>query len=238
MAGGGAGGIPADRQLSPIVVLHHDDDVVAVDKPGGLIVHRTRESSDRVFLVQLVREQIGRHVYPVHRLDRAVSGVMAFATSSEAARALQESLGAPDARKEYLALVRGDAPDRGETDRPLTSDRGVRREAFTEFECLARFSRMSLLRVRIRTGRRHQIRRHLSHLAHQVIGDTTYGKGRINRALRESYGLPRLFLHAALLDVRHPTLDERLSVRAPLAADLREFLERLPDCPRSLVDEL
>lgn len=223
---------------SPIEVLHADDDLVVVNKPGGLIVHRSRESADRVFLLQVLRDQLGRHLYPVHRLDRAASGCLAFALSSEAARRLQECLGREDARKEYITLVRGSAPERGETDRPLTSGGGVRQAARTTFERLAEFSGLSLLRVMIHTGRRHQIRRHLAHLRHQILGDTTYGKGRINRYFREEYGLPRLFLHASRLDARHPTGRQWLRVRAPLSAELREFLARLPDVPSGLIETL
>jgi tRNA pseudouridine65 synthase len=219
-------------------ILHLDDHVVAVNKPGGLIVHRTRESADRVFLLQELGRDLGRFLFPVHRLDRAASGVLVFALSGQVARKLQESLSAADARKEYLALVRGETADRGRSDRPLTGPRGVRKPACTEYERLATMSRCSLLRVRIRSGRRHQIRRHLAHLHHQLIGDTTYGKGKINRFFRENYGLPRLFLHAAFLSIAHPSGRERLTVRAPLPADLREFLLRLPDCDRGLLATL
>ena len=141
-------------------------------------------------------------------------------------------------RKEYLALVRGGTPAEGETRRPLTADNGVKKEAHTSFEKIAELSRCSLLRVRIHTGRRHQIRRHLSHLAHQLIGDTSYGKGRINTFFREEYGLPRLFLHASRLEIDHPRTGERLEIFAPLADDLRRFLKRLPDHDASLLETL
>ena len=216
-------------------LLHEDDDVVAVNKPGGLLVHRSRESADKIVLLQELRNQVGRYVYPVHRLDRAASGVIVFAYSSPTARSLQESLNSPDAVKEYLTLVRGSAPEHVVTERPLTDETGVKKAATTEVWRLAEFSGLSLLRVRIKTGRRHQIRRHLAHLRHQILGDTTYGKGRINQEFRDKYGLPRLFLHARLLDIKHPTTEDRLVVHAPLKEDLREFLTRLPDCPRDVV---
>lgn len=209
--------------------------MVAVSKPGGLIVHRTRESSDRIFLLQELGAQLGRFLYPIHRLDRASSGVIVFAFSSESAALLQASLSSPEARKEYLVLVRGSTPDRWESDGALSNENGVPQEARTAFEKMAEMSRCSLLRARIFTGRRHQIRRHLARAAHQIIGDTSYGKGRINTFFREAYGLPRLFLHAERLEIAHPVTGERLAIRAPLASDLREFLLRLPDCPRELV---
>jgi len=224
--------------FDPIDILYQDDDLIVADKPPGLLVHRSRESSDRVFLLQLLRDQVGRYLYPVHRLDRAASGAIAFALSSEMARELQASLTSPTARKEYLALVRGSAADSGEIDRPLTGANGEKKDALTRYEKLGEIYRSSLLRVRIFTGRRHQIRRHLAHLSHQLIGDTTYGKGKINRFLREEHGLPRMFLHCARLEFDHPQGGERVEVRAPLAEDLRSYLLGLPGCPPELLEEL
>jgi len=221
-----------------IRILYLDETLVVVSKPSGLICHRTGESQDRVFLLQEVREMIGRRIYPVHRIDRAASGVVGFALGSEEARLLQAALRAPGARKEYLVLVRGSTPDRWESQIPLKNTAGVIKEAHSIFEKMAEFSRLSLLRASIRTGRRHQIRRHLAHAAHQVLGDSTYGKGRINRFFRETYGLPRMFLHAALLEFQHPRSGETVSVRCPLAEDLRAFLERLPDVPPGLMGAL
>ena len=221
-----------------IEVIYQDESFVAASKPGGLIVHRTSESSDKVFLLQELGAQLGRFLYPVHRLDRAASGVIVFAFSSEDARLLQETLNAPDSRKEYLVLARGSTPERWEVDRPLKNDAGVEQPARTSFEKIAEFFRLSLLRATIHTGRRHQIRRHLARSAHQVLGDSTYGKGKINQFFRDTYGLPRLFLHAAHLEIRHPRTGARLSLRAPLAGDLRDFLKRLPGCPEELLEGL
>lgn len=163
---------------------------------------------------------------------------MAFALSSEDARLLQESLTSSEARKEYLALVRGSTAERWECDRPLTSESGDPKPAHSIFEKIAEFSGLTLLRARILTGRRHQIRRHLGHAAHQVLGDSTYGKGRINRYFRETYGLPRMFLHAAVLSFRHPRTSDLMVARASLPGDLRDFLLRLPDVPPGLIDSL
>jgi len=223
----------ADLQL-----LYRDESLVAAHKPGGLICHRSSESADRRFLLQEVRNLVGTHVYPVQRLDRAASGVIVFGLSSEDAKLLQESLGEPDAKKEYLALVRGSAPPSWVCAHPLADDAGTPRSAHTAFQKLAEFSRLSLLSVRISTGRRHQIRRHLARSAHQILGDTTYGKGGINRFFRASYGLPRLFLHSWQVGFRHPRGGKFVEIRAPLAEDLRAFLRRLPDAPRDLIDAL
>jgi tRNA pseudouridine65 synthase len=221
-----------------IKILHQDEEIVVAVKPSGLLVHRSRESRDTVFLLQELGAQIDRYLYPVHRLDRAASGAITFAFSSEGARALQERITADDTVKEYLVLVRGSAPESGESCRPLTADNGVKREARTTFSRIAEFSRCSLLRARIHTGRRHQIRRHFAHLRHHLIGDTSYGKGRINQFFRDTYQLPRLFLHAWKLEFRHPRDDTVLRVCAPLQGDLAEFLGRLPDVPEGLVEEL
>lgn len=217
----------------PIPVLHLDEHLLAVDKPPGLLVHRTRAAADREALLQRVRDQLGRHLFPVHRLDRASSGVLLFALTSEAAAGLQRALAAEDALKEYLVLCRGSTPAELTSERPLDE-----RPARTSFEKLAEASRCSPLRARLGTGRRHQIRRHLAHLAHHVIGDTRYGKGRINSFFRATYGLPRLFLHARRLSVVHPATGQRLEVAAPLAPDLAAFLGRLPDLPPGLLETL
>lgn len=223
----------------PLQILHLDEHVVAVDKPPGLLVHRTHKGANEEALLQRLRDQLGRRIYPVHRLDRAASGVIAFALASEFTAGLQAGFQADDALKEYLVLARGLCPEPFESRRPLTDDKGVERDAWTEVApvMVLRESRCTLVRVRIHTGRQHQIRRHLAHLAHHVLGDTRYGKGRDNRYHRQHHGLPRLFLHAWRLDVAHPA-GGRLSVRAPLAPDLRACMARLPDVDAALLDDL
>jgi tRNA pseudouridine65 synthase len=222
----------------PIPILHLDARIVVVDKPPGLLVHKTRTGADEDALLQRVRDQLGKRIYPVHRLDRAASGLIAYGLDSASAQRLQAGLQADDAMKEYLVLSRGLCPDAFESRRPLKDDKDVERDAHSEFVRVFALTetRVSLLRVRIHTGRYHQIRRHLAHLAHHVVGDTRYGKGRDNRWLRQVHGLPRMFLHAWRLDVAHPD-GGRLSVKAPLEADLRTFLAGLPDVdPAALVD--
>ena len=211
---------------APVVpILHRDAACVVVDKPPGMLVHRSRKSADRRFVLQTLRDQIGARINPVHRLDRPASGVLLFATNGEYARFFQQAMGAPDAVKQYLVLVRGETAASFSSDRELTSDSGKKQAACTEFERVLECDGFTLLRARLRTGRRHQIRRHLSHLAHQVVGDTEHGKGRINAWLREEFGLTRLFLHAERLECAHPA-GGRLRVLSPLAPDLLEFLQR------------
>ena len=215
---------PWEGQAPAIPVLHLDAHLVAVSKPPGLLVHRIEDSPEKVVLLQAVRDQIGAWLYPVHRLDRPASGVIVFGLSRPAAAALQKALPREETRKEYLVLARGECPDAFESRRPLRSQRGQPQEAWTEFQTLARGRGCSLLRARLHTGRYHQIRRHLAHLAHQVLGDTSYGKGRLNALYREQYGLSRLFLHAARLLIAHPAGEGTLDLRAPLADDLRQVL--------------
>lgn len=231
-------GTPA-LERPEVPILHLDDDVVVVAKPAHMSVHRGPHSGpEEHFVLQTVRDQILRHLYPVHRLDRQTSGVLAFGLSKKAAGQLQENLQADDAEKTYLTLARGETDEEFVSERELTDERGVYQPARTEFRRRATFSRCSLLEARLWTGRTHQIRRHLDHLAHQVIGDRHHGKGRINNWFREHYGLPRMFLHAWRLTVRLPGQDETRTFRAPLPQDLRQFLERLPDVPAGTLETL
>ncbi|NNF43853.1 MAG: pseudouridylate synthase [Phycisphaerales bacterium] len=221
---------------TPIDVIHQDDDVVVVDKPPGLTVHRHERSGRREPVVlQTLSKQLGRFLYPVHRLDRNTSGVLCFALSPDSARELQAALARPTCVKEYLVLVRGTTPPTFESTRPLRNDRGEPQPSRTECTRLAVCARCSLLRVRLHTGRYHQIRRHLNHLAHHVIGDTTHGKGRINQWFRDEYGLPRMFVHATRLVIDPLRTGSRAEWHAPLADDLRRFLTRLPDPPSPVV---
>lgn len=215
-----------------VPILHLDEHLVVVDKPAGLTVHRgERSEAGEEFLLQRTRETIDRYIYPVHRLDRNTSGIVAFGLSKPAAAGLQAAMQDPHACKEYLVLTRGGTEERFVSERPLTNENGDRQPAHTEFETLAEFARCSLLRARIHTGRKHQIRRHLQHLGHHVIGDSTYGKGRINKWFRSEHGLPRMFLHATRLALVHPVTGEPCDWHCPLPEDLRAFLAGLPDLP-------
>ena len=219
---------PAPLHGPGLEVLHLDEDLVAVVKPADMNVHREQRAGARGrHALQTVSRQIGRYVFPVHRLDRNTSGILVFALSAEAATSLQA--GWPEATKTYLTLVRGETPESFVSEKPLKGSTGEPQPARSTFRRLATFSRCSLLEVTIDTGRKHQIRRHLSALAHQVIGDSSYGKGRINRFFRDEYGLPRMFLHATRLKVAHPVTGEPLAWHVPLPDDLRGFLDRLPD---------
>jgi Pseudouridylate synthases, 23S RNA-specific len=210
-------------------ILFRDEALVAVDKPAGLAVHRGW-AGERDVAMMRVRDQLGLHVFPVHRLDRATSGVLLFAFSSEIASRLCESFAACAVQKSYLALVRGVPPESGIIDRPLPpgEDRHAPRvSAQTEYVRREVYGRYSLIEARPRTGRLHQVRRHLKHIACPLIGDVNYGKGEHNRLFRERYGLHRLFLHATRLSLPHPVTGGRLDIASPLPRELAGVLEQL-----------
>ena len=164
---------------------------------------------------------MGRHVYPVHRLDRATSGALLLALDPGTARRLQEQWEGGRVEKRYLALVRGIPPESGVIDSPVPrAAGGPRVPAVTEFRRLATFERYALVEARPLTGRLHQIRRHLKHISHPLIGDVRYGKGEHNRLFRERFGLHRLALHALSLAFDHPETGERLRIVAPVPEDL------------------
>lgn len=207
----------------PLRVLHLDDQVVAVDKPAGLLVHRTATGSGEEALLQRLRDQIGRRLFPFQRLDRPASGVIAFGLDRRACAALQRALWAEDAVKEYLALVEGSCPERFEADEALVDEEGVARPARTTFVREALLpGGGSLVRARLHTGRRHQLRRHLAGLGHPIVGDLRYGP-EAPEAAPAGDDRPRMFLHACLLDLAHPG-GGRLRAEAPLPTDLVALL--------------
>lgn len=213
-------------------ILHRDASVLVLDKPSGLLVHRGW-GRDRVTLVDQVRDLLGaERVHPVQRLDRGTSGVIAFALSTEVARRLEEATAAGALRKEYRALVRGTPPARVTVDHPIARrPGGPRVEATTHFETLqtveAEPRHLSWVAAWLTHGRLHQVRRHLKHLSHPVIGDANYGKGPLNRAIAARYGLRRLALHATTLTLPHPDTGEEHRFTAPVPDDLRAPLSRL-----------
>jgi len=206
----------------PITLLWVDEHVVVADKPSGLLVHRGWDDDDDVAMFR-VRDAIGEHVHPLHRLDRGTSGALLFARSPEIAAALAKDFERGAVDKGYLALVRGEPPTEGVIDHPVPKGEGKERvPAVTRFEKVARspIERASLVLASPETGRLHQIRRHLRHLGHPLIGDVNYGSGEINRHYRARYGLHRLALHAVRLAFTHPVTGARVEVVAPLPGDL------------------
>jgi tRNA pseudouridine65 synthase len=218
-----------------LTLLHADEHLVAIDKPPGLLVHRTQLAAhEDEAALQLLRDQLGRPVWPVHRLDRGTSGVLLFALSPEVASLLGAMFEQGQMHKRYLALVRGwPREDAGLVDHPLARDPEqpsagqVMLEARTRWRVLRRdewpvvtdprfaSTRVALLEAEPLQGRRHQIRRHLKHIAHPILGDATHGKGPLNRAVAAHLGLQRLWLHAQRLELAHPVGGARLVLEAP-----------------------
>ncbi len=217
-------------------LLHRDDRLAAFAKPSGLLVHRGW-GDDAVVALDLARRALGARVHPVHRLDRATSGVLLFARDPESAAAMGRLFEAGAVHKAYLALVRGVPPEAGVIDHPVPrTEGGARVPAVTAFRRRhtpppvspdasaggeARPRSVSLVEARPETGRLHQIRRHLKHLGHPVVGDVNYGRGDVNRLFRERHGLRRLALHARSLSFEHPFTGAVTTIAAALPEDLR-----------------
>ena len=217
-----------------LTLLHADEHLVAIDKPPGLLVHRTQLAAhEHEAALQLLRDQLCRPVWPVHRLDRGTSGVLLFALSPEIASLLGAMFEQGRMDKRYLALVRGWPPEEaGLIDHPLARDPELPSagqamlEAQTRWRVLERIewpvvtdprfpsTRVALLEAEPLQGRRHQIRRHLKHIAHPILGDATHGKGPLNRAVATHLGTQRLWLHARMLALTHPVTGERLQLEA------------------------
>lgn len=180
-------------------------------------------------LTDAVQAQLGTSWHPVHRLDRQTSGLTVFAEGSAAARAWQEALAGGE--KRYLALVRGVFRGPVDIDHPLRDEDGTTRPARSRAEPVISRSddavRASLVRVQIFTGRTHQVRRHLKHLSHPVLGDANYGKGPLNRYYRDTFGLARLGLHARTLRVTEPLSNDRKHFVSPVEAGLSRVLDAL-----------
>lgn len=221
-----------------IKILYQDSDYIVVHKPTGLMVHRSYLSSDTVFLLQELRNQIGQQVFPVHRLDRPTSGVIVFALNKEAAREFSEQIQAHKVQKTYWAVVRGYAPEEFFIDYAIAPDKNKpKQEAQTKFRLLATASfpiansryttsRYSLLECQPLTGRYHQIRKHCAHMSHHIIGDTMHGKGEHNQIFRDHFDLERLLLIAKKIIFYHFRLDKIITIETELEDEFRGFLER------------
>ncbi len=207
-------------------IIYQDQYMVAVNKPHGLLVHRSSIAADaEEFALQMVRDQIGKTLYPVHRLDRKTSGILLFALNSRVAAKLQTILESADTHKRYIAVVRGFFPDSIELDYPLTNDRGKVQEAQTHFKGIKTSelpipfgkhatSRYSFIEAYPKTGRMHQIRKHLSHLRHPIIGDRPHGCNKQNRLFKERWNMTTMLLHAEEFRLMHPVTDAAMVLKA------------------------
>lgn len=214
---------PKVTEREVLEVLYEDEALIAVSKPSGELVHPGWARGEPTTMTRL-RDALGAWVYPVHRLDRPTSGVLIMGRDPTSAGALAAAFREGRVDKSYLALVRGAFPEAVDVDHPVRkAERGDERvPAETRFRRLAlcERARCSLVEAHPRTGRLHQIRRHLKHLSHPIVGDVTYGDGRVNRTFRADHGLHRLCLHAARLALPHPLSGAPLVIEAPLPPDL------------------
>lgn len=239
-----------DYQNNPLMEIYRDPWLLAVHKPAGLLVHRSPiDKHETEFALQYARAlNGGEHVYPVHRLDRPTSGVLLFARNPDTARTVGQAMMAGEVSKTYLAVVRGWTPESGTIDHPLKDepeDRRLRgteqpvRDALTHYRRLATIeipveieryptSRYSLVELYPKTGRKHQLRRHMKHINHPIIGDANHGRGRHNRYFAERFGQGRLMLAATELVLTHPVTGEELILKAPPEQSFMDVLSIFP----------
>lgn len=215
-----------------VPILFEDEDILIVNKPPFMMVHPWRGGPrGEPSLMNVVKEQTGHYLYPVHRLDRQTSGAVLFALRSEVVTFYKDRWHSDEVQKKYVTLASGALPVAGYYDNSLRNQKGIKQPCKTTFQPLAYFNHpdfpATLCDVAIETGRKHQIRRHFSRHMKNLVGDTRYGKGKINDFFREYYGLQRLFLHAHYLRLPHPTKSERVEVNAPLSPDLEKMLLEL-----------
>jgi len=234
-----------------LTILYQDEYIVAIDKPAGLFVHRSFMDKDEIyFALQLVRDLVGQYVYPLHRLDRPTSGVLLFGLSEEVARIMGQAFTDKTIQKTYYALTRGHfVEQQGAIDHPLkpkldklgdkfVSEDKEPQQALTHYQTLnsaalpvslGRYDsvRYSLVKLLPETGRRHQIRRHLAHLRHPIIGDVNYGDNKQNPFFAQYFGFKRLMLFAQSVSFSHPITSERVCIDAPFDSQWQHVFEKL-----------
>nr|WP_288811143.1 pseudouridine synthase [uncultured Sphingobacterium sp.] len=217
-------------------ILYEDESIVAINKPHGLLVHRSsiaRDTSE--FALQLLRDQLGKTVYPAHRLDRKTGGVLLFSLNKETDQYLQKSFQEHQIDKKYLAMLRGFAPEEGIIDYPLKKENGTLQDAQTSFRLLAKSeldipfgkfptSRYSLIEANPLTGRMHQLRRHFAHIFYPIIGDRPHGCNKQNKFWKENYQMDTMLLHASEVTFKHPLSGETIHVTAPIQSDFQKVL--------------
>jgi tRNA pseudouridine65 synthase len=236
--------------VKTLPILYQDEHLVAVNKPAGLLVHRSSiDRHENENALKIVRDQLAQWVYPIHRLDKATSGVLMFALDQETARCLTQSFTDGAISKGYLAIVRGVTSEAERIDHPLkdiadkmadqrADQNKPAKPAVTDYRRLASIelpypvgryatARYSLLTVSPLTGRSHQIRRHLKHIFHPILGDTTYGDGKQNDFFRRQFNCHRLLLHACTIEFLHPATGQPLHFQAPLDHSFADVLKEL-----------
>lgn len=218
-------------------VLFEDEDLIAINKPHGLLVHRSSIAADTSeFALQILRDQIGKTVYPAHRLDRKTGGVLLFSLNKEMDSAIQTAFSQNLIKKEYLAVLRGHTDPNGCIDYPLKKENGTVQDAVTYYETLAtteinlplgkhETSRYSLVLAKPETGRMHQIRRHFAHIFHPIIGDRPHGCNKQNKAWKEVFQHDTMLLHAKSLSFQHPRSQENILIVAKVQPEFKRALD-------------
>jgi len=220
-------------------ILFEDIHLIAIDKPNGIFVHRTQlDPLANTFVVQVVRDMIGQRVYPVHRLDRKTSGVLLLAKSKSIQSIINETFRDKGILKVYHAIVRGYTEDHFTIDYALKNEYGKMQDAVTECSTLSKVeipissgnfptSRYSLLDVRPQSGRRHQIRRHLAHILHPIIGDRPHGCNKQNKFFLNHYCMNTMLLHASEISFIHPVLKSRIAIKSEFSGEFKRMFDVL-----------
>ncbi len=218
-------------------IIYQDENLIAINKPHGLLVHQSSIARDATeFALQLLRDQVGKHVSPVHRLDRKTSGILLFAFDKPSEIAMHQQFMNTETNKKYLAILRGFTPDTMDIDYPLAKENGTMQDAFTSFRTLQRAevavafgkhptSRYSLVEATPKTGRMHQLRRHFSHILHPIIGDRTHGCNKQNKFFKEQWNMTTMLLHASELEFSHPITKERIHLKADLHDEFKRVMD-------------
>jgi len=217
-------------------ILYEDEHLIAINKPHGLLVHRSSIANDaKEFALQLLRDQVNKHVSPVHRLDRKTGGVLLFAFDKESEIAMHQQFQNGEVTKKYMAILRGYAPDQMDIDYPLAKENGTMQEAFTSFVTLNRAelavpfgkhetSRYSFVEASPTTGRMHQLRRHFAHIFYPIIGDRKHGCNKQNRFFKEQWEMTTMLLHASSLEFIHPVTKRNIFISAPLNDEFERMM--------------
>ncbi len=218
-------------------IIFRDERLIAINKPHNLLVHRSPIAADaEIFALQLLRDQVGQKVYPVHRIDRKTGGVLLFAFDKAIEIEMQKQFMDNRVSKRYLAVLRGHTPEDGEIDYPLRKENGTLQEAFTTYHTLNRAeldvpfgkhpsSRYSLVEATPKTGRMHQLRKHFAHIFHPIIGDRTHGCNKQNKLFKEKWEMTTMFLHASQLTFEHPVSGQTVVIEAQLQPEFIRVME-------------
>jgi tRNA pseudouridine65 synthase len=220
-------------------IIFEDDYFLAINKPSGLLVHRTILAEEKkMFALQILRDQVGYRVFPLHRIDRPTSGVLLFSKSSDGAKVMGNLFEERLLEKLYFAIVRGFTPDSQLIDHPLLNNENqALQDAITSFTTIARIelpipvgryetSRYSLVKITPLTGRMHQIRKHFGHIRHYIVGDTSHGDLKHNRLFKEEFACNQLFLHAHSVNFVHPYYHKVIHINAGFPEHFKKIFEK------------